>query len=234
MNKARLLHLLQNVDLELEQKSERLAEVEASLGKSGKLLAARDALERSEKTLGSHRIRQRDLELEVEALDAKISSTEQRLYSGRVRNPKELASMQKEVRSLKRRRGQLEDKMLEEMIAIEESEAMVSEARQHLDQVETAWREEQDQYSAEHEDLLTHLASLREQRSEREGAVETADLQLYESLRQRKGGRAVAILQQGTCLVCGVAIPTSQAQQVRRGDELSFCPSCGRILCAER
>ncbi|MFB0545537.1 MAG: zinc ribbon domain-containing protein [Anaerolineae bacterium] len=232
MHRAQALYKLQVIELEVSEGSQRLAEVESSLGENQELHQARRALEERENDLAGWRKKLRDLELEAKSLSNKISSVEDRLYSGRIHNPKELASLQEEVQYLKRRRSKLEDEMLEAMIEIEESEADVAKLRAELAQVEEDWRRGQAQLSTERDELKARLGQLEGQRAELRGAIKASDLSLYERLCHQKGGRGVALLKVGVCQGCGVTLPTSQAQQVRQGQNLSTCGSCGRILYA--
>jgi len=57
---------------------------------------------------------------------------------------------------------------------------------------------------------------------------------LYEDLRLRRAGRAVALLEGELCLGCRVTLPTSKAQQARQREDLTLCSSCERILYVER
>ena len=56
---------------------------------------------------------QRELEREVEDLQAKAAISEERLYGGTVKNPKELASLQEQVANLKGTMKGLYDKTLD-------------------------------------------------------------------------------------------------------------------------
>jgi predicted nucleic acid-binding Zn-ribbon protein len=55
----------------------------------------------AQKTLTPLQSRARNLELEIQSTSEKIRLTDQQLYSGKVRNPKELQEMQQEIQSLK-------------------------------------------------------------------------------------------------------------------------------------
>ena len=44
--------------------------------------------------------------------------------------------------------------------------------------------------------------------------------------------KAFALVDEGTCSACGLALPGSEQQKVRSGDELVLCRQCGRILYA--
>lgn len=234
MNRAQLLYRLQTVDLEISSKRRRLEEVEAGLGESEELRQARRALQQAEDELHRWRTTLHDLELETKSLTAKIGGVEAVLYGGRVTNPKELASLQNEVSYLKRRKSELEDKQLEAMVEVEEREAEVEGKKARLAQIYAEWDHVQERLIEEQNELKERLAHLRKERAQLEKMIGTEDLALYGELCHRKGGLAVALLQGGICQACRVALPTSQVQQARSGNSLSFCSSCQRILYVER
>jgi len=234
MNKSHLLYRLQTIDLEITNSKRRLEEVKASLGKSEELRQARRALQKAKDELNRWRTTLRDLELEAKSLTAKITSVEERLYSGRVTNPKELANLQNEVSYLKRKRGELEDRQLEAMVEVEEHEAEVDSKKASLAQIEAEWSQTQKRLTAEQGELEERLAHKKKERVEAEGMIGAEDLALYGELYSRKGGQAVALLKGEVCQACRVTLPTSRVQQARSGDSLSFCSSCQRILYVER
>ena len=232
MSRVELLYRLQEVATELDAKRRRLQEVEASLGESDELFQAQTRLQQAEAAYRRWRTTLRHLELKMTALENKIKNSEQRLYSGTVRNPKELASLQQELNYLRRRKSTEEDSLLEVMIGVEEREVAWQDAQAHRETVEATWIAGQAELSRERGELLARLAELRELRAGREGAVDGTDLSTYEDLRRRKGGTAVARLQGNLCTSCHVEVPSSWSQQARQGATLVFCGSCGRILCA--
>lgn len=234
MNRSHLLYRLQTIDLGIGSGKRRLEEVEAGLGESEELRQARRALQKAEEELNHWRTTLRDLELETKSLTAKITSAEETLYGGRVTNPKELANLQNEVSYLKRRKDELEDRQLEAMVEVEEHEAEVDSKKAGLAQIYAEWSHTQERLTEERSELEERLAHLKKERAALEKKVGAEDLALYGELCSRKGGRAVALLQGGVCQACRVALPTSQVQQARSGDSLSFCSSCQRILYVER
>ena len=102
MSRTQHLYQLQQTDLEIESVSRRLKEIAATLGESSELKRARKMVADAEAHLAECRAEMQDLDLEVNGLSQKIDTNEGRLYSGRVVNPKELASLQDELASLKR------------------------------------------------------------------------------------------------------------------------------------
>lgn len=232
MGRVELLYRLQEVDTELDAKRHRLQKVEASLGETGELRQAKSQLQQIEAAYRRWQSTLQDLELKMAALDNKIKNSEQRLYSGTVKNPKELASLQEELNYLRRRKRAEEDGLLEAMINVEEHEAAWKGAQTRWETVEAAWQATQANLVQERDDLSARLTELLELRAVREQVVERVDLSTYEDLRRRKKGTAVARLQRNLCTSCHVEVPSSVLQQARQGETLVFCGSCGRILCA--
>lgn len=234
MSVVRELYQLQLIDSEREEKSRRLSEVEASLGKTGDVVRAQEDVIQTQDNLDQLRIQMRDLELEIASLNAKLKKNQERLYSGRVRNPKELSNLQEEAAALRRRRSELEDDQLELMIAIEEDEAELAERQARLNQIEASWREEQATLSAEEERLELRLAELEEQRQGKRARIGPGDVALYDDLHNRLGGTGMALLKRGICQVCGVDVPTGVARAVERGEDLHYCTTCNRLLYGGR
>jgi predicted nucleic acid-binding Zn-ribbon protein len=116
------------------------------------------------------------------------------------------------------------------MVACEEGEAALADARAILTQITETWRAEQGSLADEQVNLQTQFGELSEHRQTLALALGAEDLNTYESLRQRKGGRAVAAVRDGICEGCRMSPPSSQVQHARSGPELVFCNNCGRIL----
>lgn len=229
MTTGEALYRLQELDTEADAKRDRLREIDTALKDDEALRQARQTREEEEKSAREWQARQRDLELEIESLAEKASRSEDRLYGGSVMNPKELADLQAEIASLKRRREKLEDELLEAMIQREKTEEARDEARAHLEEVESLWATRQDALVAEREALEERLEQIAQRRGEVTSRLGSALLAKYERLRRTKGGRAVARVQDDICTVCGVSISSSAEWKLREG-ELINCDACGRII----
>ena len=229
MAKGADLYRLQCLDTEKDAKQRRLAEVEAALGESKALKQARQALESAQAKVQKWTIRQRDQELEIQGLSDKISRSEKRLYSGAVKNPKELADRQAEVAALQRRRQKLEDSLLETMIEREEAETAHTQAQEHLDETQAHWSNQQAELVAERESLQEGLAKIERAQTGLLPNIEPGDLAAYQALRRRKGGLVVVQARGGACGGCGLAISPSLEWQLRQ-EGLVRCGNCERII----
>ena len=230
MSVLRQFYQLQLVDSEHQDKSRQLAMVNERLGESDEVLRAKEAVAETEAGLGKLRAKLRALEIEIGGVNAKLKQNQDRLYSGRVRNPKELSNLQEEAAALRRRLSELEDGQLELMISIEESDAELSERQARSNQIEATWRDEQARLQAEKDELEFRLAELEEECDGMRSRIGAADIASYDRLRSRLGGTAIVRLKKGTCTACGVDVPTSMARAVEHGEGMHNCPICGRLL----
>jgi len=229
MTKGTDLCRLQRLDSEKDGQQRRLKEIEAALGESEALEGARRALEDTQAQVRKWAVRQRNLELEIQTISDEASRSEQRLYSGTVKNPKELSDLQAKIASLRRQRQKLEDSLLEIMIELEEAEGERAQAQEHLDDTESRWSTQQTDLLAERETLQGKLAQVERTLAALLPNIESRDLAIYQELRHRKGGVVVVQMQGSACGGCGVAVSPSLEWRLRQG-ELIQCGNCERII----
>ena len=227
------LYRLQLLDTELAEQRSRLRETQALLGETRELLDARAAAEGAAKELSEQRTRLKDLEFALQQLNTKIKKTADRLYSGKVTNPKELHGLQQDHEYLRRAHDKQEDEVLHAMTALDDREDEATAASAHLAEVEERWRTEQERLSRQAERLEAKVAALVKDRAELVAPLDASARSLYEELMKKKSGRAVALLIGQTCGGCRVTLPSGKAQQVRRGRELVTCTNCERILVVQ-
>ena len=234
MKRARALHQLQTVEADIDLKSRRLKEVETQLRNNDVVQAARSVVEKAEGRLKKAQAEARRLDLENQGLEGEIKAVEGQLYSGRITNPKELANLEDKLGHLKGQLSKLEDDLLENMLESEEAETALAESRENLARVETEWQAGQSDLTQERDTLGQKLTALRAEQDTLRETISAEDLDVFEDLRRRKGGRAVVKLADGVCRGCGVSVPMSKAEAAHGTDELVFCGSCERILDGQR
>lgn len=176
---------------------------------------------------------QQALEDEVALLADKTDGVNNTMYGGGITNAKELQSLQQELDALARRRGVLEDELLERMVEAEpvDGEIAAVAARQEaidadavtataaLAEVETA--------------IDGELAMLEAERAELVDAMDAALVERYEKLRARLRGVGVSRLTGATCNGCHLTLPAAEVEQVRREAKetgIGTCPECDRLL----
>lgn len=230
MPQAEALYRLQQVDLQIIRLTRRLSEIAIALKNNETIQGAQTQLDAVQERLKPQRKAARDLELEIQTNTQKAKTTEDRLYSGSVKNPKELQEMQQEIESLKRRHAELEDELLEQMMLVEDTEAELAARQQDLNTAQTDWENQHRDLLAEQQQITSEVERLQTQREQALKPVAPESLKLYEGMKGKKANQPVAALQGSSCTVCGIEQTVTIAQEVRRGEKLVPCLNCGRIL----
>ena len=224
------LYRLQEVDLALQSARDDLTDVQSRLGEPEELIEVRHAAEERQE---AQRVAEKDFkerEWEADEQQRKIEKPEQKLYEGKVSNPKELEDLQKDVESLKRRRIVLDDEAFAAMERLDEAERGLAEAQRHLEELTGTTGVEQDELRARQSTLEGEIASLEGQRAELAAGGDEVLLDRYDELRAGRQGQAVAKVQGGSCQGCRILLPVNLIQRARAGDEVVQCNNCERIL----
>lgn len=223
---------LQSIDQERDEKRHRLEQIAKTLMNDPQLAGARTARDAAGNQVALLHTQMRDAELASKALDGKIKELEKNLASGQVTNPRELDALEKDRQMHLRQRGELDTRLLELLDAIELAQKQNKESDAALKKYETANASDVQKLGRERDALNARLAKLAAESQSVRDAIDPNTVSTYERLRQAKAGRALARLKNGSCSACGVQIPLGLVSRVEDGEDLIFCPDCGRILAA--
>ncbi|PZC46664.1 MAG: hypothetical protein C1O27_001806 [Chloroflexi bacterium] len=233
MTASAQLYELQVIDLHIDAFNKQIAEVEARLKDDHELVGATSEVARLQEGVKGIRPQYRQAELLAQESSSKVAEAEKRLYSGNVRNPRELQSLEDDLKQLRRTQGTAEDKQLELMSQLEEAEQVLSSAENYLQRIETAWSRLVGTLEEERGRLLGELGAGKDQREPAASAIDARLLSQYDRLRLSRGGQAVVLLERGACQGCRLVLPTGEISRVRSSIEPVQCNSCGRILYVE-
>lgn len=224
------LHALQEIDDEAAALSAAIEAVELKLKGDRELDDARRSLQYLDQQLKRLRGRQRRTESEIEEMNKRIVPDQKRLYDGSIHSPKDLEVLQREVNFLVANRSRLEDTLLEHLAEIEEVERQQREAATQVAQLESRWETQQLELRQDARKLGDKLAEVTKRRNGQSILVPPRMLHLYDDLRRRKGGVAVAPIRSGGCGSCRVTLPGALKSKALDPDTLVQCPNCERIL----
>lgn len=230
MNLGKRLHELQQIDLNLENITQLLVELERQLSVNSELEDARGLADANRKRLAEFQSQQKSAEWLVDDLQAKLKPLQQKLYAGSVQNPKDLVNLQQQVAHLNNQVRDEEDKVLEIMDKVETLQKQISAGSDHVEELEKQWEVTKKRLMAQQTQLSEDLQCAERSRVDLANSIDPDHLLVYESLRAKKQGQAVAKIEQGRCQGCRIAVPVSELTQARSG-ELVRCGSCGRVLC---
>jgi predicted nucleic acid-binding Zn-ribbon protein len=232
MTRTADLWRLQETDTALDARRASLHDAEARVGESDELIALRARHQDAQRALHDVQTLQKDIDVEAETLKAKIGPQETRLYSGQIKNPKELADLQADIDQLKRHLAAVEDRDLDAMSQVESAQGDARALAGELAALEAAWSAEQAELKDRIERLTGEIAALDAERTEQAQSIEPELLKRYEHVRRTHQGRAVARLDRNLCTGCRISLPTNVVNRARAGGALVHCPNCERILYA--
>lgn len=224
------LYALQETDQALDRAQSRLSEIESQLGETDEMVTAREAVEEKRTVVEQVRSSLTEAEWAVEEVRGHALAVEGKLYGGTVNNPKELADLDADLTSLKHQIARKEDVLLGILVSIEEAEAELAAATAEFERIGSAWRADQDELLREKATLEPQIAELKARRGVQSPSVDTSSLRLYQLLRERHGGQAMARVERGMCQGCRITLPMSVLQKAKSGMSLVQCVSCERIL----
>jgi predicted nucleic acid-binding Zn-ribbon protein len=170
-------------------------------------------------------------ELHLAELSAKLEENARK--SGEVKTEREMKSLQ------------LEEEIAKEQVSfaneeIERLEKLIDHKQGKIDELETKASEIESTLSTVKADVDVKLARIDEARKEVFGRKETLvgamnqkGLSFYQKIRRwAKNTTAVAVRNQA-CMGCYMAISDKVYSDVIKGEEITMCPHCGRILFLE-
>lgn len=232
MNQAGQLYRLQRIDTQIDLASSRLEEIDRLLREDERMRAAQSACDAAKVRLEKARNSLRSIEHITTEQQVKIEQTNASLYSGMVKNPKELQDLQKEIVSLHKHLITLEDQQLQAMIEFEEAEQAEEASLTFQKKVVAEVIQAKAGLTGERSQLAAKLENLAQERSAALTPISSENLDVYQRIREQKHGIAVTSIEDEACSSCGAQIRASEAQTARIQSKLQYCSSCGRILFA--
>lgn len=231
MSQVLELLTLQALDDEVASLRTALSEAERQIAGDEALDDARSSLATAAEALAATRAEQRRVEAEIADYSARIAPEDRRLYDGSVKNPKELANIQHEVELLKASRAKLEDELLVVLARLETETAEHATAAAEAKRHESRRKADLAQLKAEVTRLSGAISEAEARASAQRTKAPAAALRVYDDIRRRRGGVAVARITGSNCGACRVSIPDAIRRRAMISVIPAQCPNCDRILC---
>ncbi|MEU0992055.1 C4-type zinc ribbon domain-containing protein [Streptomyces sp. NPDC005953] len=171
-------------------------------------------------------------EQDVDQVRQRAVRDQQRLDSGAVSSPKDLESLQREIVSLAKRQGDLEDIVLDVMERREAAQERVKELTERVASVQAKADLATARRDSATQELDDEAAAATKERETISAVVPADLLKLYEKLRVQQGGVGAARLFQRRCEGCQLELNITEVNEVRAAprDTVLRCENCRRIL----
>jgi uncharacterized protein len=185
-------------------------------------------LEADKAALAANQKDRKRLEGEIQINQQKISKLRDQMLGAKTNE--QYRAFQHEIEYAEKEIRKSEDRILELMTEAETLDGNVKQADAELKQEKQHVEGEK---AKARERTAADQAALDQIKQER-GAIAkqlpAATAATYDRIFKKRGGVAVAEAIGGRCSACQITLRPQLFQDLRRGDQLMFCESCGRIL----
>lgn len=219
---------LQQIEASMLSARKQLDEIRHNIEHNEAFEQARSSFESTRQMLAELEKQYKDLDAEAEEMRRNIKGLEDKLYGGKIKNPKELLGYEQEAVLMRSKLSKIDDSLLDMMERIESGRNNAGKLSQIFDEARQTWDREKTSLQMKLDEVNGQLMDMEVKRKEILKEIDAATLSLYESIRSRRG-QAVVKVEQGRCMGCRCFLSVSELQRVR-GSSIVQCSNCGRIL----
>ncbi len=226
----KILVKLQHLDTETVRIKSTLNDVSKKLENlDSSLKEIEQTIKDQESVLSELKKQYRDYESEVKINLVKNQNSQEKLRL--VKTNKEYQSLLKEIEAVKSKNSSIEDKMIECLDRMDETEEIIAKKQDEYLQFSDRIKSEKE--NIEHEAGI-NKKKLDEHDMDRKNISGLIDPQLLKKYliikEQHQGGLAVVPVKDAVCYGCNVNLPPQLYNELFRCDSLKFCPNCHRII----
>jgi uncharacterized protein len=220
---------LQALDRKIASLQNEIATLPKHIAEIEKRLEAHTRrLEADRAALVANQRDRKKLEGDIQVHEQKVSKLKGQMLEAKTNE--QYRAFQHEIAYAEGEVRKAEDKILDLMEQSEPLEKNVKAAEAELKKeqahVESEKKRARDRTAADQKDLA-------ETSAERKSIVDQMDPKVYahyERIRKKTKNTAIADATDGRCDACQIALRPQFFQDLRRGDQIMFCESCGRML----
>ena len=175
------------------------------------------------------------LELDLRSRDEHIEKIRARQQNATV--SKEYQALLVEINTYKVDRNKVEEETMALLEAVERGQQELKGLNEHLDTETKKLAEMKEAMSGRVAELQADIDALRPAREEAAAAVPQKSRDLFDRMADRFEGEAMAAIskpdrrrEEYACTACNMDLVANIYNKLHSRDELTFCPSCSRIL----
>jgi predicted nucleic acid-binding Zn-ribbon protein len=168
------------------------------------------------------------LEGDIQLHEQKISKLRDQMLV--VKTNEQYKALQNEISYIETETRKAEDRILELM---EQSEALDANVKKADGELKTEQKQVESEKARARQRTEVNQKELAEKRAERKSITEQLEPKFYteyERVRKKTKNTPIADATDGRCSACQIALRPQFFQDLRRGDKVMYCESCGRLL----
>jgi predicted nucleic acid-binding Zn-ribbon protein len=226
---AHLVSQLQSLDQKMAALEKEVAALPKHIAAIEKTLESHARrLEAERAALAANQRDRKKLDGDVQTHNQKISKLREQMLGAKTNE--QYKAFQHEIEFIEKEIRKAEDRTLELMSESESLDANVKRAEAALKEEKKTVEDEQKRARERTAADRSQLEQLRGERTAAVSAMPRATLAAYERIKKKWSGVTIAEVDSGRCSACQIMLRPQYFQEIRRGDQLMTCESCGRFL----
>jgi predicted nucleic acid-binding Zn-ribbon protein len=224
-----LLMKLQDIDYyvgELERSKDYLPDMMERLKRETEDL--QEALESHKKRLSEAKLEQKGLEIEIGANNEGLEKYQHQMLT--IKTNKEYDALRIEIDKTKEAIALAEDKALLLMDEIAELEEKIQDYELKADETRKTNAVQLEQLQTQIDAVGEKMAMKDDERKNVLVRIPKDLMSAYERIRRGRGGDVVVPVRRRSCGACYKQLEPRLVQEIKKGDRVITCDSCGRIL----
>jgi uncharacterized protein len=222
--------------IQLQSLDQRIAALEKEVAALPKHIAAIEKtleshlrkLEADKAALSANQKDRKRLEGDIQMHQQKISKLRDQMLGAKTNE--QYRAFQNEIDYIEKEIRQAEDRILELMSESERLEGNVKTAEAALKEEKQVVEKEKAQARERSAADQAQIDQLRGERKEVAVKLPALTLKTYDHIRKTRHGVAIAEALEGRCSACQIVLRPQYLQDLRKGDQLMNCETCGRFL----
>ena len=220
---------LQSLDQKIAALEKEVAALPKHIATIEKALESHNRkLEADRAALAANQKDRKKLEGDIVVHQQKISKLKEQMLGAKTNE--QYKAFQHEIEYIEKEIRKAEDRILELMTESEPLDANVKKAEVALKQEKVVVEEEKGRARRRTAEDQGFLETHRTQRAEVVAKLPKATVTIYDRVRLKGGGVAIAEVVNSRCQACQITIRPQYLQDLRKGTELMRCEQCGRFL----
>jgi predicted nucleic acid-binding Zn-ribbon protein len=228
-NDLEMLLKLQNIDYDLEEldrSRDYLPDMINNLKKEIEEVSR--ILKESEERLTQQVLQRKKLELDIEEINSELAKLQKQMRD--IKTNREYDALVTEIANRKTKISESEEELLKTLAEIDELQDKVKEYKERVVEVDKNNRVQLESLSKEMDSIGIKIKQKQDERRNISVRINKLMLATYERVKKVKGGAAVVSVKKRACSGCYKSLPPQKIQEIKKGESLITCDSCGRIL----
>ena len=225
----KLVIRLQEIDNRVTEFTREIAALPKHIAQIEKKLVSHERkLEADRAALSANQKDRKKLDGEIQLQQQKISKLKDQMLAAKTND--QYRAFQNEIEFCEKEIRRAEDRILELMSESDPLEKNVKAAEEALKKEKAEVEKEKEGARERTTKDKKAVDELHGERKKIVAELTPAVLRKYESIRKHRSGIGVAEAADGRCTACHMAMRLQFFQDLKRGEEVMACESCGRIL----